>query len=268
MKLIVQSDDYGITRAQARGCIYGIEHGVVKNTGFFSNMPWAEEVFEWIKPHLNDIAFGIDLNASTGPSLLSHDKIPTLTHENGMFLGSRENRALDTDENDHDHLSDCAQELYDEFDAQIQKYISLLGHKPDYIHGHAYGTKTTAKVSQELAKKYGCIWTSSLMKRSDVAPSGMGWYAYGGSLENQLKEDPIHYLTDDKGKMLSSGKEYGYVVLHTGFVDAELFDLSSFNICRAKDLECVCSEELKRWIKENQIECISMKDVPSDWIER
>ncbi len=32
---------------------------------------------------LGQIAFGIDLNASTGPSLLGYDKVPGLCHEDG-----------------------------------------------------------------------------------------------------------------------------------------------------------------------------------------
>ena len=43
MKLLVQSDDYGITRAVSRGIIHGIKNGVIRNTGLFANMPWSEE---------------------------------------------------------------------------------------------------------------------------------------------------------------------------------------------------------------------------------
>ena len=138
MKYLFQSDDYGITRAVSLGCIHGIRNGVIRNTGMFANMPWIEECVEWIRPYLDDIAFGIDLNASTGPSILGHDALPTLTHEDGSFLGSRENRALDTDENDHDHLAAVADQLEAEFRAQIERYIELVGKKPDYIHNHAY----------------------------------------------------------------------------------------------------------------------------------
>ena len=73
MKILFQSDDYGITKAQALGCLEAIHHGVIRNTGFFSNMPWASEVYEWIRNDVDDIAFGIDLNASTGPSVLPHE---------------------------------------------------------------------------------------------------------------------------------------------------------------------------------------------------
>ena len=168
MKLLVQSDDYGITRAVSLGCIHGIRNGVVKNTGMFANMPWIAECVDWIRPYLDQIAFGIDLNASTGPSILGHEKLPTLTHEDGTFLGSKENRALDTDENDHDHLAAHRDELYAEFKAQIERYIELVGHKPDYIHNHAYGTKTTDEVTRTLAKEYGVLCSVAFMDREEV----------------------------------------------------------------------------------------------------
>lgn len=259
MKLLVQSDDYGITRAAAQGCLHGIRNGIVRNTGFFSNMPWAEETAEWIRPYLNDIAFGIDLNASTGPSVLPHESVPALTHENGMFLSSKENRALDNDENNHDHLAEHYDELYAEFDAQIQRFIKLIGKTPDYIHNHAYGTKTTEIVTMDLVKKYKVPDSSTLMKITDAdLNTSMGWYVFGGP-EAQLTEDLKSYLTEDKGGLLK--KEISYLITHCGYCDADLFSLSSFNTCRVKDLEALTSDEVKNWVKNNQIELITFNDI-------
>ena len=263
MKLLIQSDDYGITRAVSLGCIHGIRNGVVRNTGMFANMPWIEECVEWIRPYLDQIAFGIDLNASTGPSILGHEKLPTLTHEDGMFLGSKENRALDTEENGHDHLAAHRDELYAEFKAQIERYIELVGHKPDYIHNHAYGTKTTDEVTRTLAKEYGVLCSVAFMDRPEVKEAGMGWYVWGGP-EAQLGEDPVSYITGDKGGILK--QEYGYIVSHCGYADADLFKLTSFSTCRVKDLEAMTSDEVKNWIRENNIELATFKDLPKEWI--
>lgn len=265
MKLIVQSDDYGITRAVALGCLHGIRHGVIRNTGMFANMPWIGECVDWIRPYLDQIAFGIDLNASTGPSVLGHDKVPVLTKENGDFYGSKENRSFDTEENHFDHLAAHRDELYAEFKAQIEKYIELVGHKPDYIHNHAYGTGTTDEVTRALAQEYGILCTVGIMDRPEVKQAGMGWYVYGGPNE-QLTEDPIGYITSDRGGLLDH--EYGYIISHCGYADAELFRLTSFNNCRVKDLEAMTSEAVQRWIKENRIELISIKDLPKEWIAR
>ncbi len=264
MKLLVQSDDYGITRAVSLGCIHGIRNGVVRNTGMFANMPWIAECVGWIRPYLGRIAFGIDLNASTGPSILGHELVPALTHEDGTFLGSRENRALDTDENNHDHLATAADQLEAEFRAQLERYVELVGHKPDYIHNHAYGTATTDRITRTLAKEYGVLCSAALMDRPEVASTGMGWYKWGGP-EEQLTEDPLHHITSDVDGLLSSGAAWGYIISHCGYADAELFDLTSFTTCRVKDLECMTSPKLRAWIEENGIELATYKDLPSPW---
>ncbi len=256
MKLLFQSDDYGITRAAAQGILHGIKNGVVRNTGLFANMPWAAECVEWIRPYLDEIAFGIDLNASTGSSLLGYDKVPNLCHEDGSFYTSRENRALDVDAPDHDHVD--YDQVYAEFEAQIEKFIELVGKKPDYIHGHAYGTKTTDRARRTLAEKYGVVYTGDVRNRPNVK-SAMGWYMYGAGPEAQLKSDPLGYITEDKDGLLDN--EYGYIITHCGYCDAELFHLSSFNTCRVVDLEAACSPKMKEWIRENGIELITFKEL-------
>lgn len=257
MKLLVQSDDYGMTPAVADGIIYGIKHGIVRNTGLFSNMPWASECVDKIRPYLEDIAFGIDLNASTGPSILGYERVPNLCHKDGSFLTSTENRTADIDAPNHDHVN--FDQLFLEFDAQVQRFIELVGKKPDYIHDHAYGTETTEKVRREIAKKYNRPYSeaTAMLLMGKHAP--MGWYKYHVSPEEQLAEDPISYITEDKGGLL--GNEYGCLITHCGYVDAQLMSLSSFNLCRIKDLEACCSAKMRDWISKNNIELITYKDL-------
>lgn len=79
----------------------------------------------------------------------------------------------------------------------------------------------------------------------------MGWYIFG-SPEAQLKEDLKSYLLENKRNFDMNG--YGCVITHCGYADARLFDMSSFNLCRVKDLEALTSEEVKNWVTENNIE--------------
>lgn len=255
MRLLFQSDDYGITRAVSLGIIHGITHGVVRNTGLFANMPWAEECVEWIRPYLEEIAFGIDLNASTGPSLLGYDKVPNLCHANGMFYTSRENRAMDTAENDYDHVD--YDQVFAEFKAQTERYIELVGRKPDYIHGHAYGTKTTERARRAIADLYGRPLTSDF--RDPSQPMGaMSWYR-GRSPEEQLQNDPLAVILDVQSGLLQ--KDLGYIITHCGYCDQELFELSCFNTCRVVDLAAATSAEIRQWIKDNNIELINFRQL-------
>jgi len=262
MKLLIQSDDYGITKAQAYGAIEGIKNGLIRNTGFFANMPWAEEVVEWIRPYLDQIAFGIDLNASTGPSVLGYAKVPGLCHEDGSFLTSKENRAMDTPENNFDHVD--YDEIYAEFDAQIQKYVRLVGKLPDYIHGHAYGTATTNRAYADLARKYDRPLSTEMMNKYFLAPnenpfSLMGWYTNPPTLDNQNASRLKDFILENGHNWLN--KDYHIIVCHAGYVDRQLMDLSSYNIFRLNDLDALLSEEVKNWIRENNVELITYKDL-------
>ncbi len=256
MKLLVQSDDYGITKAAAAGVIEGIRNGIIRNTGLFTNMPWAQECVEWIYPYLDKITFGIDLNASTGSSLLGYDKVPSLCHPDGSFLTSRENRALDTEENDFDHVS--YEETYQEFEAQNRRFVELTGRLPDYFHSHAYGTKTTHKVIDDLAAKYHRLHVLPFMASLGAPYARMSWVKMGEPTI-QVQSDLKSYILNDEAGFLN--KELGYLVTHCGYVDEELMKISSFNLVRMKDLAALTSPEVKQWIKDNNIQLITFKDI-------
>lgn len=263
MKLIVQSDDFGMTKAVSLGCVEAIKNGIVRNTGMFTNMPDINECFELIKPYLNQIALGIDLNITTGSSVLSHEMIPSLTKENGEYYTSKESRAMDTEENNYDHLREYKEQVYAEFKAQIEKYIKMVGHKPDYIHNHAYWSPTIEKVTLNLAKEYDIFSTIRIHSLEKFKETKMGWYIYGDA-QKQLQSNPLEYIISDTDHLLES--EYGYIVSHCGYVDNKLFELSSFNTCRAIDLDAMVNSKMKEWIKNNHIELITFKDLPKEWI--
>ena len=257
MKLLVQSDDYGITVAQACGAIYGIKNGIIRNAGLFVNMPWSEECVEMIYPYLDKIAFGIDLNASTGRALLNHEKIPSLTHADGSFLTSSENRALDTAENNFDHMN--YDELYKEFEEQIKRFISLTGRLPDYIHPHAYMTETTKRVISDLAEKYDRPFSMEFMEKYFHEKYARMSWVQTGEPNIQIQSDLKNYILKDEVGFLN--KQVGYLVTHCGFVDDLIMKMSSFNLVRMKDLEALTSKEVKEWVSENQIELVTFNDL-------
>ena len=174
-----------------------------------------------------------------------------------MFLTSKENKALDTQENNFDHV--VYEEVYKEFEAQILKYIELVGKKPDYIHGHAYGTKTTNKATLDLAKKYNVPYSMNVAELMGCSNMNMGWYTFPPTLENQLNCSLEKYILEDQFNFLD--KEYGFLVCHVGFLDKQIFDLSSFNVFRVVDFEGVTSPKVKEWIDKNNVELITYKDV-------
>lgn len=256
MKLLIQSDDYGISKAQALGCIEAIKFGLLKNTGIFVNMSWFEDCAELIKPYIGHINLGIDLNVSTGSPVLNPKLIPSLVQDNGTFLTSSMNRSLDNETNNFDHVN--YEDTYKEMDAQIQKYIKYFDRLPDYLQGHAYESPTTIKVIKDLGKKYEIKDTPSMCEKYSMVESAY-WYNQPITYENQYKSSLKEYILQDKENLLN--KEYACIVCHVGYVDRALMDLSTYNIYRVNDLDALTSEEVKRWIENNDVELISYNDI-------
>lgn len=256
MKLLIQSDDYGISKAQALGCIEAIKFGLLKNTGIFVNMPWFEECAELIKPYTGHIDLGIDLNVSTGSPITNPKDIPSLVQNNGTFLTSSMNRALDNESNNFDHVN--YEETYLEMDAQIQKYINYFSRLPDYLQAHAYEPPTTQKVIKDLGKKYGIKDTISMCDKYSMIESAY-WYTQPITYDNQLKASLKEYILLDKENLLD--KEVACIVCHVGYVDRALMDLSTYNIYRLNDLAALTDEEVKQWVIDNNVELITYKDI-------
>ena len=55
--------------------------------------------------------------------------------------------------------------------------------------------------------------------------------------------------------------ETGRIIFHCGYVDAELFDLTTYTLIRTKDLQTCLSAEFKKWIDDNKIEVISYREL-------
>lgn len=259
-KLVLQSDDYGITPAVASGIIYGITHGVIRNTGFFPNMPWAEECAEMIRPYLNDIALGIDFNLCNGFPVSDPKDVPSLVDSEGRFIDMNTHRRryaednggyspMNTNGKDHCDPDDVARE----FRAQLERFRELIGRDPDYFHGHAYGTAWHRQVTQSLAKECGKPSSGTMHARDDVYNAGMGWYLNPPTYENQMKADLLGYLTDEKKLPDMLQKKYIYVVCHCGYVDEQLFHEGNFNVVRTQDLRAATSPEIFAWMEKNGI---------------
>lgn len=261
MKLLIQSDDYGLTRAVSQGIIHGIRHGILRNTGMFVNMPWTEECFQLIEPYLDRISLGIDLNVTSGYPIARKEEIPNLLTKHGEFYSSSERKRFLID-NDTVELR-YYEEFYKEFDAQIQKFIQLTGKKPDYIHPHAFMTSEIIQVQKDLAKKYGVVYTLDMLKQIEAKNAVemlSTWYIKPASYTNQLKSSLKEYILKNEDELLK--KEYCILIGHMGYVDKDLMDLSSFNLYRINDLEAVTSKEIKQWVQTNNVDVITYRDLP------
>ena len=245
MKLIIQSDDLGITEAVSCGIARAAREGAITCTGLFSNMPAAAFSVELMKSY-PQICLGEDINLVAGRPCADPDKIPSLVQKDGSFLTSGMHRAIDQKDGNQDHvrLEDCLIET----EAQILKFRELTGKLLEYLHGHSYSTPATWKAMEEMGKKYGISLVREMHDKYGIKRPSKTWYKKPFPLEDQMKADLTDCVTTDSGFLEN---QIGFLGTHCGYVDQELFPVTTYTMIRTMDLAAVTGERFKNWLKEN-----------------
>ena len=229
MKVIINADDFGLTLGNTQGIYHAHKHGIVTSTTAMMNSPhikYAEE----LSKQCPDLGVGIHLTL-TSRKPLTNPK--TLVDENGNFFRKA---AILYDEHDPDY-----DEIYAEWKAQMQKFISVFHRMPTHIdshhHVHDWNDKALA-VAQRLADEYG------LKMRRHCE------YTFVNEFYDDIsKENLIKVLEKYKGQDIE-------IMCHPGCIDLELYRISSYCNQRIKELDVFCDPEVIQYCKDNDIELI------------
>lgn len=272
MKLIVSAADYAMTESITDGCIRAIRDGILVDVGLMTNNEaYARRAVEELR-HYPHVCIGMDWNLVSGIPACRPEEIPSLTDSEGRFLKSQVRKQPAYAEADFG-------DLYREMEHQLQRFVQLVGHKPAYILGHSWASPNLVKAGYELAEKYNVPANldaaHGFEARYGFKRAVRSWYFAEDHIEgqstNQLMEarkkfddanvqkavNVVDFLIHDRGRLLDN--EYSLFRCHCGYCDAELFEMSTFNLVRVRDLEALCSPEVKQWIQDNGIEVVSMQ---------
>lgn len=263
MKLLVQGDDFGFTKGVTLGIIEGIDNGILRNTGMFTNMPAAVLAAELMKGR-EHACFGIDFNLVAGKPVSDPKEVPHLVDENGIFIKSgvrlRDPR-WQTEEGRREMFP--AEEVTKEIRAQYNRFIELTGQKPGYLHGHSISYETYNEAIMELSKETGIPYSMKFLKEKGVVMAGMH---FSNASKNktfdpneQLSKDTKADVLRDKDLILNA--ELAMVIGHPGFMDADLLSMTSLSIERVKDLAMMTDPEIKKFVEDNNIELITYRDL-------
>ena len=229
MKLIVNSDDYGLTEGVNYGVIKALQKGVLRSTTAMVNMPAIKHAVKLAKEN-PELGVGLHLVLSAGDPIVKGHK--TIVDENGHFLKNSVLNASVIDE----------EEVYREYKAQMERFIELFGKKPTHIDGHHHtqDLDQTREVTKRLAKEYNIDYIRSV---SDHPEFVNNFYGDHVSLEdfkevvNQTKNDSILEI-----------------MCHVAFIDVDLLKISSYNSNRVKELETLTDPKLLEWVKNEGFE--------------
>lgn len=224
MKVIINADDFGYTKAVTEGIIEGYHRGIIRSTTALCNMGYVEYGKKLLKD-CPDLAVGVHLTLTLGKSLTENQ---TLTDEFGYFYKPEMLR---------EHMFD-PQEVYLEFKAQIEKYIEIFGRKPSHLDSHhgMHDFHDNYLATERLAKEYQL----PVRRYSD--------YLFVKEFVNEKisVEGLIDILEKYKNKNIE-------IMTHPGNCDLELYEKSSYSLNRVVELSILCHQDIKDYIKENKI---------------
>jgi len=264
MKLLFQSDDYGITEGVTCGILKGIREGLIRNTGLFVNMPSSKFAAQQIKCY-PECCLGVDINLVAGYPISSADQIPNLVKASGEFYASGEIRAksnLVSSEslfNEMDNDPFPLDELLIEVENQVLKFIELVGEKPKYIHPHSMMTPNISTALEKIAEKYEVPFSFNAYKKYNFHWVTNTWNPKTFPVEQQIRTNVEGNVLNVISEILDY--ECSILICHAGFVDEDLLRCSTYTIIRAKDLLMACSPSLKAFIETNHVELITYDDL-------
>lgn len=263
-KILFQNDDFGLTDSTAAGIEKAIKQGITRNTGLFVNMPSSALAASKIK-EMPQACFGIDFNIVAGKPVSEPKLIPDLVDENGYFLKSGvqiaklKNKATDFRNWKFDEDPYPIDQVRTEFTAQLNKFIELVGHKPEYLHPHSLMTGNTIQVIRELSKEYDIPYSQDIAQELNLFQIPCDWTPRPFPIEKQLETNVEEHLLQVLPQTLEH--EVSIFVCHAGMVEEDLFEHSTYTIIRIKDLAAMTSPKIQKWLKDNNVELITYRDL-------
>ena len=228
MKLVINGDDLGYTMANTMGIFQGYTDGILRSTTALTNSKYFAKAMEMAKVYPG-LGIGVHLTLTLGKTLTASK---TLTNpETGEFY--RGAKTIWEKNPDYD-------EIYDEWKAQIERYIAVAGHLPTHLDSHHHvhdATPQALEVSKRLAEEYGLA-----LRRYGKYKFVSGFGGSAATVETMTK-----LLEENMGEDIE-------IMVHPGWCDLELYRMSSYATDRVKELDVLCDHRLMKYIKEHQIE--------------
>lgn len=240
-KLIINADDFGMTEGTTLGILSAHQNGILTSTTCMMNMPYAEYALKQAE-HFPKLGVGVHLNMTIGKPLLS--QATSFVDKNGFFIRPKNypQGQIHVDED----------ELYQEWKAQIEKYISLTGKKPTHLdsHHHVHLLPWHTHIIKKLSQEYDV----PIRQREQIIDT----YQYVPCHDRMYDDDiRIDYLKD----IFSSYDETLELMCHPALIDQRLYDISSYSLSRMKELQLLQSPEFLQLIQDNHIELISFQNI-------
>lgn len=243
-KVLLRADDLGYSEGVNCGIAKSARDGLIRNIGIMTNMSSVEHGLSLLEGL--DVCYGQHTNICIGKPLADSALIPSLLQENGEFKSSKIFREAEED-------FVVFEEVVIEIEAQLKKFIELVGEKPRYFEGHAVASKNYFKGLEYVANKHGLKYSAMPFGEEPIRIGNTDVYACMEFMEPDY--DPFESLK----KMIGDAHKDGcdMLICHPGYLDKFILENSTLTIPRTLEVDMLCDERTKKFIEENNVTLVT-----------
>lgn len=271
--LLIRADDVGYTHINNLGVFKAIDEGIVTSADLMLDCEGFDEAVEFLKAR-PWISVGWHAHFWGSP-VLGADKVPSMVNEQGRFKFRK-------DKTGELRRSCVYEEVLAECRAQLERVCDRLGRVPDYTHGRLAVEEGSFEAARmQAAKEFG-IPTAFCLKHNikdgeivgiqeqpcerfkdlDIffvnQPATVYKTCYAENYAERMTYDPAAYtMSNPEG---CEAHETVIMAWHPGYLDEHILGESTLHVGRIQDIEALCSETLKQWIKEKKIRLMNYRD--------
>ncbi|MBC1999997.1 carbohydrate deacetylase [Listeria marthii] len=246
MKLIINADDFGFTRAINYGIIDAHNLGVLTSTTLMVTMPAFEHAVELSK-QTPTLGIGLHLNLTLGKPMTNG---ASLVDETGEMIKPKFITP------DYPYVEE---EVYQEFKAQYQRFVQFMKKKPSHLDSHLFSTdiyQAAINAAKRLAEELGIP-----LRNHDTNGFEHVEFMWEKPLEIPYGAyENLDYIYDYASSILCY--DYVEIMTHPGYLDSFILENSTFSMPRANELESLISTRMRQFINDNIVELISYHDIP------
>lgn len=218
MRVLVNADDFGLTKGVTDGIIQAHTHGIVNTTTLMMNGLAVDYAVQQAKKHPS-LRVGIHLVLTWGKPISNH--VPDLVDAEGNFKFTKRYTELDTP-----NLEQVDKEWRAQMDAFKASGLPL--HHID-SHHHIHGWEPVKDIVVQLAQDYG-VPVRTVTSLKDHPGILLTDELYLGFYGDGIEEDLF-------SKLKKLNTESVEVMTHPAIVDHDLRKISSYTDIRERELE-------------------------------
>lgn len=286
IKLITNSDDFGLTKSITDAIIDTHLNGIMTSTTLMANMEARDYAIQKAK-EITTLGVGIHFNLTEGIPLTEPHKIPLLLNNEGEFKKNAEQRK--------NFL--FGKEKQNQAELELSNQLSYLldsGLMPTHFdsHHHITGTPVAFRASVNVANKYGVkkaritnidfLYSneynggglSQFITSLKNAPKSLIHHSNKSTLRARGFQTPDTKILPSRVLPCSSNPVIQFIrtltvlpegdteiSFHPGYLNSYPEDSEKTAALRLRDLEVANSPEVREFIQKQNIRLISFKDL-------